>query len=80
MQKEDKNTPENKALKTFLVLNKLENGEEHKEFAERAGVAESVLYNLISGRTKKATKLIAKAIVSASNGKLTMKDMGYENE
>lgn len=68
----------NTALKTFLVLNKLETGEEIKKFAKRACVKENVIYNLISGYTLKPNNLTATALVKASKGKLSMKDFGYE--
>lgn len=77
MTQKNKNLVENKAVKTFLFFNKLETGEENKEFAERIGISEGVLYSIASGRTKKPHKLVARAIVDGSNGKLTMKDLGY---
>lgn len=80
METKSKKTNGNQALKTFLVMNKLETGEENKDYAKRAKVKEQVIYNLISGRTKRPTLLIAEALVAASNGKLTMKDMGYDDD
>jgi hypothetical protein len=72
----------NQALKRFLVINKLETGEENKQFALRVGVGEQNLYKLINGTIKRATKRVAKDIVEASKGRcsveLTMKDMGWE--
>lgn len=79
----EENKPGNQALKKFLAINKLETGEENAQYAERAKVAEQVLYRLISGKTKKATRLVAEAIINAAKGRcsveLTMRDMGYED-
>lgn len=79
MNKKEAKLEGNTALKTFLVLNKLETGEDKKKFAKRAGVKENVIYNLISGYTKQANKLTALALIKASKGKLSLKDFGYSN-